>query len=159
MKKELMVKFLESIKANSQLKDDIPLYLEGKNEDEIIKYFAKLAPTLDFDITEEDFREFFKSDNQDLKERTDATIAKVKEIDLSELETVSGGFANGSHGNCYDTFLDKENCWFNDGCDLNINPYNNYLCANTNQGIDCGARNFFGCQEVFVQDWDSKYSK
>lgn len=154
MKNELVIKFLECVQANDAIKEELQKNIEGKSIDEAIKCFVELAPKLDFNITEEDLKEYFEKSAQNLKERTDATIAKVEAIDASELEAVAGGYYKGEHPNCGDTFKDRENCWFNDGCDITLNKYSNYQCYNTNEGADCGAKSYFGCKEFLICDLD-----
>ena len=49
----------------------------------------------------------------------------VFELDLAAMEAVTGG---KDHKECSDTFKDKENCWWEDGCDSYILDYGNYKC-------------------------------
>ena len=47
------------------------------------------------------------------------------------LEAVAGG---KGHAECKDTFLDRENCWANDGCDFAWNRYKDYYCHVLDRG-------------------------
>ena len=56
-----------------------------------------------------------------------STIAKPVsgELDDDELAQLTGG---AEHANCKDTFIQSENCWWNDGCDFTANKYLDYKC-------------------------------
>ncbi len=34
---------------------------------------------------------------------------------------------------CLDTFKNKENCWYNDGCDHIFNAYDDYICKRSSK--------------------------
>lgn len=119
--------FIKAVKTNEELSKVAREKTEGKSPDEVIKYYAELAPTMDFDVTEEDLRECFINEPSKLQQRTDATIAKVQELDINELDEVAGGYADSPE--CADTYRDHENCWYNDGCNVIFNRYRWYKCG------------------------------
>ena len=67
--------------------------------------------------------EFFEN----LKKLDLDSIELPDELPEELLEKVAGGVVIPEE-KCKDTFKDKENCWFNDGCDYTINSYNTYKC-------------------------------
>ena len=52
-----------------------------------------------------------------------AGSACASEIDDEELSQLAGG---GENAECSSTYKHKENCWWNDGCDIIVNSYDNY---------------------------------
>lgn len=142
MNRELVRTFLETIASNKELSKEVMEKSIGKSSDEIIKYYAELAPTMDFNLSEEDFRDFFDNGDNSLKERTDSTIAKIEELDVNELSGISGGYDGIIHSHpdkCDYSFKDRENCWFTDGCDQIFLSYgDDYVCHSRTSVFDCG---------------------
>ena len=84
---------------------------------------AKVAVKFGYPLSEDDLLAIFK----DRKEKTDQAIERVKLLSEADLAEVAGG-SNAANASCSDTYKDKENCWFDDGCDTLINWYNQYIC-------------------------------
>lgn len=63
-------------------------------------------------------------------EKTNSAIEKVEKLSEADLANVAGGGPNDNdaHYVCSDTYKDKENCWFDDGCDYVNNWYPYYIC-------------------------------
>lgn len=55
----------------------------------------------------------------------------IQALDLDDLEAVAGG--KSDHEECLDTFKNKENCWYNDGCDHIFNAYDDYICKRSSK--------------------------
>ena len=51
------------------------------------------------------------------------------ELDDDELSQLVGG---GDNAGCASSYQQKENCWWNDGCDRVWNDYDDYMCSVSN---------------------------
>ncbi len=127
--------FLDAVKASEKAKE----FLAGKqpkSEDEKIEAYVCLAKEWGCDVTAADFTAYTAEAEQSRKARTDAAVEALPDDDL-------GKVAGGAKGNskCKDTYQNKENCWFNDGCDNAWNYYDEYVCSwhNLDQQLNwCG---------------------
>lgn len=134
--------FLDAVKANEKAKE----FLAGKqpqNEEEKIEAYVALAKDLGYELTAADFSAFIAEAEQDRKAGTAAAAAEVEVLPDDDLGTVAGG-AKG-HSKCQDTYQNKENCWYTDGCDNFFVYYDEYLCSwhNLDKQIDyCGVNQY-----------------
>ena len=135
--------FMGMIRKNEELQKEIQENIQGKEMDEVIRYYAGLADRLDFDVTEEDLRAALAGEEK-LRARTDAAIEQVEELSLDELEAVAGGM----HDKCANTYTDRENCILLDGCDMVIFPYDKYLCLHNDNGAHCGSAATQDCESL-----------
>ena len=92
-----------------------------KTEEDRIAAFIDIAKKLGIELTAEEIKEYYAS----------SRVSDAQEIDDKELEQLSGGAANG----CYASYVDRENCWVNDGCDYINNYYSSYNCSWSVKGI------------------------
>jgi predicted ribosomally synthesized peptide with nif11-like leader len=111
-------KFFEKIVKTDEAKALLAAVEAPKTEEDRIAAYIEIAKKLGVELTAEDIQEYFAT----------ASDADVAELDDEELEQLVGG----DNAGCKDTFLHKENCWWEDGCD---NAWNNY------EGYQCSARN------------------
>ena len=79
-----------------------------------------------FSISESEIADGIKGMIEEQKASTAEAEESVKELDLDVLENVAGGKAE--HAECMDTYKDKENCWYEDGCDMVFYGYKDYIC-------------------------------
>ena len=72
------------------------------------------------------------------KEKTDAQIQRIEMLEDDEVDGVTGGGNGGrGHTTCASSYRDKENCYYNDACDVVHNDFPDYIChVNNNDGAD-----------------------
>ncbi len=122
---ETLKKFFETLRTDPKAAE----LLKGKDKpesfDALIAVYAEVAEKLGFDLPEDVLREGIKALEKEQSEKTGQAKKAARELDESELAKASGG---RNDDDCYYSFLDKENCWFQDGCDLTIWTYPHYVC-------------------------------
>ncbi len=94
-----------------------------ESPDELADVLGGVALENGYQLSKDDLLALFG----DRKQKTDLTVEKVERLSEADLANVAGG-GNAANATCADTYKDKENCWFNDGCDYVINWYSQYLC-------------------------------
>ena len=97
------------------------------SREEIAEVYADVAKELGYDLTPAQILEGIDDLEKAQAAGSDQAAEIVQKIEMDELEKVAGGVVIPEE-KCKDTFKDKENCWFNDGCDYTINSYNTYKC-------------------------------
>ncbi len=126
---ETLKKFLETLRTDPKAEE----LLKGREKPESLEaaagIYAEAAKELGFELTEVDIREGFKALEEEQKAKTEQAKDAAQELNVNDLEKVAGG--KGEEGWCRDTYVDRENCWFNDGCDTIINSYIFYRCKST----------------------------
>ena len=122
---EKVKEFLEALRKNPRRKE-LCGGTEPKTEEEAIQIYLKAAEAMGFSLTAEELTEGMKALEEEQKAKTGKAEAGVSELDLAAMEAVTGG--KKGHKDCEDTFKDKENCWWEDGCDSYINDYATYKC-------------------------------
>ena len=115
-------KFFEETLATEEAKKLIATQERKQTLEEIVSAYVDIAAQLGVNITAEEIEAYFEGK---LKKATASG-----ELDDDELEFLYGGRAEY----CYDTFVDRENCWISDGCDYINNNYDNYNCSWSNKG-------------------------
>lgn len=83
------------------------------NEARVVAYID-IAKKLGVELTAEKIDAYFASANK----------AHAEELDSEELSQLVGG-----GDTCSASYVDRENCWGNDGCDYFNNSYTNYSCS------------------------------
>ena len=108
-------KFFEEIIKTDEAKAILADTKKPETEEAQIAAYLEIAKKLNAELTAEGITAYFN------------TIAKPVsgELDDDELAQLTGG---GEHANCKDTFIQSENCWWDDGCDFTANKYSNYKC-------------------------------
>lgn len=121
---EQLTKFFEAIKTDPWAKE---LLAKSKpdSEDEIIVIYANLAKAMGYALSEKDFREGIKIIIEKQKANTIKAEESVRVLAMDDLANVAGG---KQHDGCMDTYKDKENCWYEDGCDIAFYGYPDYIC-------------------------------
>ena len=91
---------------------------------------ADVAAHFGYEVTKEELAEAIRSKEEALKAAAAETEAGIRKIPLDDLDQVAGG--KKYNDNCKDTFKHKENCWWEDGCDIAVNQYPTYICSYCN---------------------------
>ena len=123
---EKIKKFLEELAKKPELAKELGDKPKDFAIDEKIAAYAGLAKKLGYDITEDDFKKYVSEADKAAQDKTGEVVDDLAKLSDEELDDVAGG--GGANPNCKDTFLDKENCWSNDGCEAINNYYPNYKC-------------------------------
>jgi hypothetical protein len=103
--------------------------IEGHDKTDKAEAIADVAQKLGYDLKVVDLKEYMSAMEAEIKARTEAVADNIVSIHDDELDAVAGGSQpmGPKHGNCKDTFLNRENCWWNDGCDAINTKYWNYI--------------------------------
>ena len=133
--------FFEKLNTDPKAQELFKNKEKPNTPDEMTKAYADAAKELGFELTAEDIAEFIKEEEQEIKRGTDSAAKAIEKLPDDKLENVAGGYncvetwelkpcaVNlKDHRECKDTYYDRENCWFNDGCDHVINSYDHYIC-------------------------------
>ncbi|MBR5110624.1 MAG: hypothetical protein IK099_10550 [Clostridia bacterium] len=139
--KEILEKLMADPKAQELFKGLEP----PRSEEEKALKLIEAAKKLGYDLDAADLADYLKKAASDRKEKTDAQAEAIQKLDDSELEKAAGG---RDHGECQDTFQDKENCWRTDACDLNYEIYPGYLCNHNLNDKICALDEMANCQEI-----------
>ena len=130
------------MKTDTEVQEKISALTKPEDQDGSIRYYAQAAKLLDMDVTEDDIREMLAQAMKTNAEKTQAAAAVIEAVPDSELDQVAGG---KNITTCHDTFEQRENCWFDDGCDMQINMYSNYECSKNHYGHTCGDKEMLTC--------------
>ena len=115
-------KFFEETLATDEAKKLIASEDHKQTPEQIICAYVNIAAQLGVELTAEEIEEYIE------EKMNKATVSG--ELDDDELSSLYGGAANG----CYASYVDRENCWVNDGCDYINNNYTSYNCSWSNKG-------------------------
>lgn len=110
-------KFFEEGLKTPEAKALLETYPKAGSMADLAKVYSEVAGKLGCDIAAEDVEAY-------LKGLIPAAPAKKAALDMNELAQIVGG-----SNQCKDTFLNEENCWWNDACDVVHNYYEGYLCS------------------------------
>ena len=120
--------FFEDVIKTEEAKKLITSYEPPNTHEETVQAYAKIAKDLDIDLSEAEINAYFD------KKLTDCTASG--ELDDDEMYHFSGG----QETSCFNSYIDRENCWSNDGCDYYMNIYSTYNCSWSTKGA-CAAFN------------------
>ncbi|MBR2779184.1 MAG: hypothetical protein IKD85_03330 [Firmicutes bacterium] len=126
MAEKTVLEFFEMLKTDPTARELIKNTPKPNNEEERPAVYEELAGKLGLDLTKEDFIRAAKDGELKQKARTENAAEKILELPDDALDQVAGG--KKDHDSCKDTFRDKEDCWYNDGCDTVFHSYKNYVC-------------------------------
>jgi len=128
--------------------------LKGKDKPENAgdeaREYAEVAGKLGYDITAEEILDYTNEAMAKLRNRTDASAGSIEELPEDELSEVAGG---GDHEECYDTYKDRENCWYSDGCDHIYQDYKHYVCKRSDYDPKCGKTHACDYTATCGADW------
>ena len=116
-------KFFEEVIKTDEAKALFAATKQPETEDERIAAYLDIAKKLNAELTAEGIRAYFN-------------VAVGGEVDDEELSQLTGGVDLCSSNyalnpKCKDSYMQRENCWSNDGCDWTIRGYSDYLCGAT----------------------------
>ncbi|MBR5337170.1 MAG: hypothetical protein IK152_04235 [Lachnospiraceae bacterium] len=97
--------------------------------------YAEVASKLGYDISDADITGYIDKSTEAMKKRSEANMDKIEALPDEDLGQVAGG--GEKHSNCSYSYLDKENCWAHDGCDLVWNHYSDYICHLSDWNYAC----------------------
>ena len=122
--------FLKELENNPKAAE----LLQGSGQSELDKAeaFAKAAKELGYDISADDFKAYVLEKAQAVKGKTEEGAAAIESLSDDEVEGAAGG--STGHKECFQTYKDKENCAFYDGCDMVYRHYDNYQCWGYQKG-------------------------
>lgn len=106
-------KFFEEIIRSEQAKELLSTMQKPENEEQVLDCYVQIAQKLGCTLTAEDIRAYM------------ASKQPCGELDDEELAQVAGGKGNKY---CHYSYLDRENCWLTDGCDILFKGYDYYKC-------------------------------
>ena len=136
MNKNDIAKELDKLTNDPKAKELLKSYDKPEPGKEAAVY-AEIATKLGYNITEADLTGYNEKLAEVMKKRSEANINKIESLPDEDLAQVAGGAEK--HSNCSDTYLDKENCWHQDGCDNIWNSYSDYVCHHINWDYACHA--------------------
>ena len=124
MNQERVKVFLEALKTDPKAESLLQARPEPKTDADRFRAYAEIAKELGYDVSEAELEAYLTEMEKTLQEHAKSAEALVTELSGDEMDKVAGG----AHTECKTTFLDRENCWHNDGCDNIYNGYKKYLC-------------------------------
>lgn len=147
MSVNIAVKFLEELSENAEVREFYGAYRQPEGADKEDGILA-VAEHFDYHFTKEDLKAAMDTMAERSKAARQAAEAAVTSLSADDLDAVAGGnkTVNGKEVNvcdqtgacfygellgspeCADTYVDEENCWSNDGCDVVYNKYSGYSC-------------------------------
>ena len=106
-------KFFEEVIKTEEAKAILAATQKPETEQELVEAYLEIAKKLNFELTSEGIRAYFKAAEKPVS----------GELDDDELAQLTGG-----SNTCEYSFLSGENCWAHDGCDFAWNSYTDYMC-------------------------------
>ncbi len=128
--------FFNKAAADPKAKEILSAAGKPETMEEELQLYAETAAKLGYDISADDLRSFFEEKERQCKEKTEETAAIIQELPDELLDSVAGGRGGDS---CASTYQNRENCWFEDGCDRFINDYISYICKSHYWDTPCQA--------------------
>lgn len=145
--KDLLIELLERIKKDPKAKEAFDQAGALTSTEKMIVFLSDQAKRLGYELSRHDIEQEITAAEEHRKISTEAAIAVVERLSDDVIAQAVGGNDN-QHGNCKDTYLDKENCWKTDGCDKNYQAYDGYKCAHNQTGAACGFKNSVKCDDL-----------
>ena len=132
---EKVKEILEKLASDPKAQELFKSLEQPKSEEEKASKMIEAAKQLGYDLSVEDLAEYLKNAVAARKEKTDAKAEAIQKLDDSELEKAAGG---KDHDECKDTYKNRENCVYNDACDLVYQWYPGYICKKNHYDYVCG---------------------
>ena len=115
-------KFFEETLKTEEAKKLMASYGHQNTLEELVRAYSSIAKQLGVNLSTKEIEAYFK-------EKTNKNITHA-EIDDDEIAQICGGRTT----ECSNSYVDRENCWWNDGCDYINNDYDNYACSQSYKG-------------------------
>lgn len=104
-----------------------------------LEAYVEIAKKVGFDFSKDELTAAIEELERERFDKSEAAVSEARELSDEELAKVAGGKLDGKHEYCptdyfgsdrccKDTYLDMENCWYNDGCDIAYHDYWDYVC-------------------------------
>ena len=117
-------KFFEELAKTEEAKSLFAATEKPDTEEELVAIYVDIAKKLGVELTAEEVKEYLAADNAD-----------GAELDDEELSQLVGGADEKGNDACKSSFMNEENCWWNDACDNVKRDYGDaYLCNLINKG-------------------------
>lgn len=111
--------FFEEVLQSEAARPLLTFVKKPHTEEDLIEAYLDMAATLGVELTAEGIRAYFAAG---------AEAAAAADVDDEELAQLAGS----ESALCKNTYLQAENCWWNDGCDKIYNDYPFYNCKISN---------------------------
>ena len=108
-------KFFEEVLKTEEAKELFASIEKPETEEARIEAYVELAKKLGVELTAQEILAYFN---------ITAEAKEAGEVDDEELAQLVGGGEE-----CSSTYMNEENCWWSDGCDVIITYYENYSCG------------------------------
>ena len=150
MKHEKVVAFLKALREHPAGEEMIRKIPEPETQGDRIRAYAQIAGEMGHDVSEADLADYVAAKEKNLREKTEAAGEEIRELAADDLGAAAGG---KDHKDCKDSYKDRENCWFKDGCDIVNNHYSDYQCHYSdkcnNQQLTCGKSWYEKCGSYY----------
>lgn len=128
--------FLEEGFKNPKVAELLQAQDEPESQEDALAAYVEAAGTIGFDFTADELATVIEEMDRERLAKTEENVAEIGELADSELDQVAGGsghdYCESNHWSedraCKDTYLDLENCWHNDACDIVYHDYWDYRC-------------------------------
>jgi hypothetical protein len=137
--------FFEKLSSDPNAKELFKGKEKPENKDELLSSYRTAARTYGYELTAEELSDYVREKSE---ERKRATINAAKAVQSLPDDALSGVAGGGDHEDCKDTFMDMENCWVTDACDMVFNMYDKYKC-NSLYKDHCNAQGNCGSQNLW----------
>jgi len=145
MNREEIARILEEVRTNGKAAEELRRMDAAAVPEEAGRAWAGAAAALGHRVTAGEIREYILEAEAEMKRRARETGEEIRSLSDEELGEVAGG---KDHSECKDTYKDRENCWFNDGCDIVNHHYKDYKCHYDNKDVSCGK--YMQCMESHI---------
>ena len=107
--------------------------MKQETPEDVPAFWAEVLTEKGYNVSSGEISSFIREAEE---ERRQKTADKIAELPDQELEAVAGGgevIGGKGHQDCQDTYRDRENCWYEDGCDNVFQQYDDYDCLRQNR--------------------------
>ena len=123
--------FIDKIKSDPKAQEIMKKYAKAASAQDAVKAYTEMARELGYDLTEDELKALVEEKEEARRMQTQAAADQIEKLEDEVLDNVAGG-GRAEHDECFDTYMDYENCWFMDGCDNALLYYDEYKCARHN---------------------------
>lgn len=135
MDKSTIAEILEKIRGDEEAQKFLKENGPAETLEETAELWSSAAAGMGYEIDAKEIREYMNDAESSLKQKAKENGEMIEALSDEELEQVAGG---GDHPDCKSSFKDRENCWFNDACDVINKKYSDYKCHYNLKDVACG---------------------
>ena len=150
MEKNEIAKVLDEIRSNPDVMKELREQKTAETPEEIAAVWAKAAAGLGHSVSAEEISAYILEAEGEMKRKAQAAKDGIENLSEQELAEVAGG---KGHSDCRDTFKDRENCWYSDGCDHIYQDYKHYVCKRSDYDPKCGKTHACDYTATCGADW------